>query len=286
MTENEFPNQPESTAKRLLRDLFEKFPLYRALKLTSKDLYRVPEILNLYCGQNVCSSERLFELESIAPTVSFIKSYGNSVVAHFGFTHSVYKCRNCGAYRYHFLLEWKFDDGKSTIRKCGQNPAQETRIDPVLARHLGKSGSEFLEKGQRCRTFSFGLAAVSYVRRVVEDRMNALLDLLKEEKLSGWTAEELEEFEAAKTSWQFSRKLEYAAELLPAYLRPGGENPLARLHDLTSDGLHNKSEDECIEIFDLCIAVLTFVFREMELHRSGAEEYKKAIKLLTRSTSE
>lgn len=116
--------------------------------------------------------------------------------------------------------------------------------------------------------------------------MNELLDLLKAEKLSDWTKEELTRFDEAKTSWQFSRKLEYAAELLPPYLRPGGENPLARLHDLASDGLHNKSEDECIEIFDLCITVLTYVFRELELHRTGAEEYKTAIQLLTRSKTQ
>jgi hypothetical protein len=202
--------------------------------------------------------------------------------SHFGFTYAIYKCRNCARRFHRFLFSWHYADGHSLFFKCGQWPAQETRIDPILRRSLGETDAGLLEKAQRCRNFSFGIAAVSYLRRVVEDRMGVFLDLLKAERIREWSVDELAEFELAKGSWQFTRKLEYAAELLPPYLRPAGENPLARLHDLASDGLHNKSEDECIEIFDMCLAVLTYVFRELEIHRSSAEEYKAAMKLLKR----
>lgn len=281
----EFPSYPEPEAKKMLRGVLEDFPLYRTLKFSSHDIYRLPEILNLHCGRQICSSNRLFELVSAEPVMKIRRGIApEPIPAHYGFTHSTYACRNCRAYTYNFLVAWEFDDGKNSVMKCGQYPAQEVMIDPILSKHLGKIDSEFLTKGQRCRMFSFGVAAISYLRRVVEDRMSELLDMLKEEKISAWTPEELDEFSAAKTSWQFSRKLEYAAQLLPQYLRPGGDNPLALLHDLASDGLHNKSEDECIEIFDRCIAVLTYVFRELELHRSGAADYKAAIKLLNRSS--
>src|SRR6185437_13890756 len=97
----DFPSHSESEAKKLIREVFEAFPLYRTLKLASPTIYEIPKILDLHCGQNVCNSKRLFELESVEPSTKAFVNHGY-VPSHFGFTHSVYKCRNCGAYRYHF----------------------------------------------------------------------------------------------------------------------------------------------------------------------------------------
>ena len=71
-------------------------------------------------------------------------------------------------------------------------------------------------------------------------------------RASEFPGEELAKIEDAKTSKRFDDKVSYAAKLMPPHLRPGGENPIDKLHDLASDGLHSKSEEECIQIFDRC----------------------------------
>ena len=54
---------------------------------------------------------------------------------------------------------------------------------------------------------------------------------------------------------------------------PGGVNPIDKLHDLASDGIHNRSEDECLEIFDRCKASFEYVFRELDVQIEDAKAY-------------
>lgn len=84
--------------------------------------------------------------------------------------------------------------------------------------------------------------------------------------------EEIEKLLAAKTEVQYKEKLRIASELLPTDLQPGGVNPLGQLYKHISIGLHNKSDDECIAIFDDLKEDFEYVFRNMHLQ---AEERRK-----------
>jgi hypothetical protein len=56
-----------------------------------------------------------------------------------------------------------------------------------------------------------------------------------------------------------------------------GTNPLDALHDLAGDGIHNRSEDECLEILDRCKAAFEYVFRELDVQIEGAKAYLAAL---------
>jgi hypothetical protein len=71
-------------------------------------------------------------------------------------------------------------------------------------------------------------------------------------------------------------KIEYAAKLLPPHLRPEHRpNPIDVLHDLTSDGLHSKSEEECVEIFDRVRKVFEYVFGNLNVQIEEARTFVK-----------
>jgi hypothetical protein len=121
---------------------------------------------------------------------------------------------------------------------------------------------------------------LAYLPRVIENRTNDILDVLADIASShDFAGEELAKIEDAKTSKRFDDKISYAAKLMPPHLRPGGKNPIDKLHDLASDGLHSKSEEECIQIFDRCRHVFAYVFSEL---RIGIDEKKKFLDGLKR----
>ena len=68
---------------------------------------------------------------------------------------------------------------------------------------------------------------------------------------------------------------------MPKHLKPGGVNPMDRLHDLASDGIHNHTEDKCIEIFDQCKSAFEYVFRELDVQIEDAKAYIASLRPLT-----
>ena len=83
-----------------------------------------------------------------------------------------------------------------------------------------------------------------------------------------------------KDSYAFSRKIDFAADMLPKSLRPGGHNPINALHGLTSAGLHGESDEECTDIFDLCNAAFEHVFKRLQMDENEDNRFKEAITAL------
>lgn len=53
---------------------------------------------------------------------------------------------------------------------------------------------------------------------------------------------------------------------LPSHPRPKDQpNPIDKLHELTSEGLHSKSEGECIDVFDRVRTVFEYVFGNLRI---------------------
>jgi hypothetical protein len=113
--------------------------------------------------------------------------------------------------------------------------------------------------------------------------MSDFLDLIAEAAAASGTAgaDLHEQVARVKKSRVFDEKVSFAAGLLPAYLRPGGVNPIDALHGVASEGLHALSEAECIERFDRARAGFEFLFQRLRVEKKQAEEFVKGMKALT-----
>jgi hypothetical protein len=56
---------------------------------------------------------------------------------------------------------------------------------------------------------------------------------------------------------------------------------MAILHELASDGLHAKSDEECVEIFDKCRITFEYVFSKLRLETEDAKKYVQSLVDLT-----
>ena len=127
--------------------------------------------------------------------------------------------------------------------------------------------------------FNHGIGALAYFRRVIENKVNLLLDLVADAaKLAGVDEAGLQELERVKATHQVDRKIEIASKLLPAHLKPpGSPDPLDRLYKSYSSGLHGESDEKCLDIFKEGRFVFEYLFRTLTVGNEEAGEYIKRL---------
>jgi hypothetical protein len=227
---------------------------------------RLPDTLQLHCA--ICDKEQTFERTDSGSNATD-KGWGRI---------ATYRCRNCKRQNQKYMYAWT-DQGFS---KTGQSPELLEAVDPQLKKVLDKSYLLYL-KAIRSRNFGFGIGALAYLRRIVEDETDLLMGLLKDDRWESWGEDERKQFEKARSTFQYSQKIEYAAEsILPSAAFANGRDSFTALHDVTSSGLHGKTEEECIKIFDRCNLIFTRTFRMLSEHKRERDEFAAQLLALKR----
>jgi hypothetical protein len=76
----------------------------------------------------------------------------------------------------------------------------------------------------------------------------------------------------------FARKIEDAAKIIPASLRPGGANPFHTIFGVLSDGLHGRSEPECCDLVDALTDSMALLFANLNHAIESQKTYSDAVK--------
>ena len=285
-----------------LQEVLEKWPLYTKLTYQSEKNPRfLPEQISKHCDR--CGQDQLWQRartrqqqEDLRAEQAGQANLGGGRIflsIDHGIGQSQYVCRNCGERRSHFHYFWesreKNEEEPETwiFFKIGQYPPLEEKVHPDLAKALAGEDLDYYKSALRLRNFGLGIGACAYIRRVVENRINDLLDVLVEsaaESGKGAEAELLKGLKDAKESKNFDRKLEYASKILPNNL--GTNNPLGHLHEVHSEGLHSKSESECIDIFDGARFVFEYVFKNLKIDLQETKEFTKQMGQLAQKRGE
>ena len=257
-----------------LREILQSWPLYRCFSYQGEGAnLNLPSEISLHCDN--CGKEQLWE--NLDSSVSFPDTRYDGFVPE-----RSYRCKNCEQSRETYYGYWyRRKDLSAQFFKVGQYPPLEERIPKELK--LEGEDLDFYQKALRCRNFNYGLAGVAYLRRVIENRMNEMLDLIAQEaRTANFAEQDLKKLEQVKAGKPFSDKVDYAAGILPPHLRPGDHNPIERLHDITSDGVHAKSDEECIEIFDKSRFVFEYTFKKLQVDAAEARTFAEKLAKLTK----
>jgi len=164
------------------------------------------------------------------------------------------------------------------IRKLGQSPPWDIKIENEIKDFLGED-VVFLKKGKICLSQSFGLAACAYLRRVFENDIDLLLDLLIERrKLDGEKEDKIEKYKQIKTGKVFKDKTELAYQIAPKSLVINGINPFKLIHDFLSKGIHSLNEDECQKNALKISSVLEYVIIELNREKRNRKKFIEKMK--------
>jgi len=233
----------------------ETFPLGKKFAgqfPTTVEGYQCPAI-HLWCEK--CKREQTFNERKRArpgPVAGTALDFGSMSVGRTSFL--VYLCAACGWPR-SFLVEVgditethspTYSAHAKWIRKLGQSPPWRMEISKEVEKALGDLAGLY-RKGFECEGESFGIGALAYYRRIVEDFVLVLLEQ-KAKRLEG---EELAAFQAMRAAldqnWTGSDAIDLAKSELPPEVRPGDANPLTLLYASLSEGLHVQSDEESVE---------------------------------------
>jgi hypothetical protein len=232
-----------------------------------------PEI-QLHCPSDSCSGIRFFRRTN--PEVPDIPD------STFHFFYVTYVCSNCRKTEKTFSLAAQRDE-KKTSGKCykfGELPEYGPPTAARLIKLIGPDRELFL-KGRRCENQGLGIGAFVYYRRVVEEQRNRILDeVIKVSRKVGASGEAIKLLEEAKAETQFSKALANVKDAMPQALLINGHNPLTLLHSALSDGLHQRSDEQCLEIASSIRVVLAELSERLAQALKDEAELNKALSRL------
>lgn len=232
-----------------------------------------PEI-QLHCPSDSCNGMRFFRRSS-----KLMPDIGDDGYNYF---YVSYTCSNCRKYEKTFSLAAQRDDSETSgvCYKFGELPEFGPPTPSRLIKLIGPDRELFL-KGRRCENQGLGVGAFVYYRRVVEGQKNRILDeIIKVSQKLGTPAEQITLLEAAKKETQFSKALASVKDALPQSLLINGHNPLSLLHSALSDGLHARSDSECLEIASSVRVVLAELSERLAQALKDEAELNKALSRL------
>ena len=168
------------------------------------------------------------------------------------------------------------------VQKIGEYPPPSIDIPSDLEKRL-VDDAVLYKNALICRNQNFGIGALAYMRRVVENKTNELIEVIALQAASyGITPADVDKIRAAKEEKiPYDQRLRLASEAIPSSLKPDGANPMAALYELLSVGLHARTDEECLSIADEIRDVFEYVFSrlraEIEDRDSAITKIKKMV---------
>lgn len=206
--------------------------------------------IELHCSSATCHGPRFFRC---ADSPVYQASPGDRTTSLF----VTYRCSNCNSSTKEFALKahWssigpqrKVPD-YAVVQKLGELPAYGPPTPNRLRKLLDETNLDLFLKGRRCESQSLGIGAFGYYRRVVEQQKNEMIDaILRVARKLGSHPDVINDLESAKKEQQFSKAVEQIKHGVPQALLVQGQNPLTLLHSALSEGLHNETDDNCLEM--------------------------------------
>ncbi|WP_148712938.1 hypothetical protein [Corallococcus sp. AB030] len=273
-------------AKRRFREFIESYSLLRPLRIsldresTSADFTSSllwPDAIHLQCKSEECKH---LESTTWRPEHSRIERLQ-------------FKCSNCDTAKVEHwykpittkTTESQTAKGSVTLVKdfecikVGQWPVWAPKIPNRLLKNLGPSAPLF-RRGLACLQEGLGIGASAYFRRVIEEEVKTLLDLVERAARLDDDKGALENINLARQSQVASERLKIAIEKVPPSLRPGNANPLAILYGALSGAVHQEPEDVALATATRLLKTFIFLFEELKERMDAAEAYSSELNQL------
>jgi len=257
-----------------IKEFLETAPLYSWREFKKPYVNRgslwIREI-DAYC--DVCEQTRPFQdLRSSGSGSGMAVSAVKSGTSYFEFS-----CVSCRKSHRKYLVEQILDDENIRLQKYGELPRSRFIRSRILQKFL-KDDLDNYEKAIVCLSHEYGVAAFAYFRRIVENNINSLLDLVQEDaQSSGGDQSTLEAIAELRKESPMSEKIKIANLALPRHLKPNGLNPLGRLYQVLSEGVHNLPEEECLMKAKAASECLTFLVSELASRQEHRARFKNIV---------
>jgi hypothetical protein len=242
--------------------------------------YLVIPSISLFCGNANCDRKTFSDSLRKESITAPVPGFARDLFLYF-------QCRHCRTTRKTYAVRLtRFEKNIFTARKFGEIPNFGPPLPSRLI-NLFQPDAELLKRGFSAEILGFGVAAIIYYRRVVENQRNRLIDALIEVgKAEGMDAAKIQQLEMAKQSKQFSRSLEELQGAIPDSIKILDQNPIALLHQVFSEAVHQLPDEECLHLASATRDVLIGLTEKLDEVIKQKSEMENTVKFLMKRQSE
>jgi hypothetical protein len=124
------------------------------------------------------------------------------------------------------------------------------------------------------------------LRRLLEHKINPLLTVLYQiREAEHASPEELANIKAAREEFVFDEKIRIVSRAVSDSLPESANNPIALTYSRLSDGIHNRTDEECVEIAKRAKSVLIRLLSDLKREHREKQAYVEDIKALSKSSN-
>ena len=194
-----------------------------------------------------------------------------------GTSFLTFDCVSCRTAHREFLVQQVVEEKCVRLQKYGELPRKPLPRDARLQNFV-KADLEYYEKGLVSLTNNYGIAAYAYFRRVVENNIARLIEMIEADaKSSSAPSDTLDALSALRAESPMSEKIAVANKAIPTYLVPDGLNPLGRLYQSLSEGVHSHTDEECLSNAQVLLDCLKYLVSELADRKHRRESFKSKI---------
>lgn len=164
------------------------------------------------------------------------------------------------------------------ICKRGVYPVQDLKLNKTVQKFLDRESDGWYYRLNKCINSGLGIGAYAYCRRIVEKELLHIAKFVKENSKD----EDRIKIEEILDSYNKDQKANVLYEnifhYLPSSIKHLGNNPLEILYKTTSKGLHELTEDKCLEDAKKMNTLLEFVIEKLYEERDRVSSIKSILK--------
>jgi len=207
------------------------------------NLFLLAPVIRLHCASSECEKVMAFDPLDGNPSPYLT----DKLLKNCFFD---YQCRHCHKSFKRFALAVQLIDANKRlckVYKYGESPAFGPPTPSRVIELIGPDKNLFI-MGRRCESQGIGIGSFTYYRRVIDNQWIRLIDeILKVAKNIDSPKSTIEALEQAKNEKQFQKAVDVLKDALPPVLLINGQNPITLLYRALSDGIHNRTDAECLE---------------------------------------
>lgn len=261
---------------KVLKDFFENTGLYIPVKIKiAESIYfsRAVDLKEIQGSCEICEESKPFHNLRSNNNVVFFSSYES--VSNYLLE---FQCVTCKTALKSFWIEAEQDDEQVvTLIKIGQNPQKEIFRNKELSKFF-KSDKDEYNKAVTCIAHGYGVAAFAYMRRIIENNIMQLLDMIAEDDMVDNSIKSA--LSELRKESPMSEKISIANKALPSYLLISGHNPLGAMYKVLSEGVHSLSDEECLRRTETVQKCLEYIISGLATHKKSKEAFKNNLDLL------
>jgi len=260
-----------------LREFIETKQLYCAEEFTEGLLWKPSNLwfseIDAFCPR--CKKEKTYlNTEEVIRSRGGMTSSTPKPRIKSGIHHFDFKCVSCFQ-KVCIWVDAKVKESTYVLEKIGEIPRKRLDRDTALQKFFSDD-QECYERALVCLSHGYGIAAYAYMRRIAENHIDSLLSLVtKEVEASNPDPELIEKIETLHGNSPMSEKIRIANIAIPSSLNPDGLNPLGKIYKALSEGIHSRSESECLESATNLMESIRYLISELTERSKNRNQYLK-----------